>query len=173
MVMTDDDRDFAALLEGERLRVASFVLALVGDRHAADDLAQSTFLELWRIRKTFRLGSDFGAWSRTVARYQIMRHFRKKRREKVWFSSEAMDRIADAYAEDAEAGAEDLRDAPEGRELLRGRYNHGISVRALAQRAGRTEAGLKMALMRLRRRLADCIASRRWGRERPDASGTP
>ena len=178
--MTGDDRNFAALLEKERVRLASFVLAVAGDRHAADDLLQATCLELWRIRRTFRPGTDFGAWSRTVARYQIMRYFRKRHREKVTFSSEAIDRIADAYAAPAATDDEALRGAleqcldlvpTESRALLRERYNHDCSIRTLAERSGRTEAGIKMALLRLRRQLADCIASRLRGKEPSDATG--
>ena len=77
------DSEFAALIEREGPSLASFVLALVGDPQAVEDLYQSTCLELWRIRRTFRLGSDFGAWSRTVARYQIRRHWEKTQREKL------------------------------------------------------------------------------------------
>ena len=55
------DREFAAAFEREAASLASFVLAVVGDRHAAEDLYQATCLELWRLRRTFRLGSDFGA----------------------------------------------------------------------------------------------------------------
>lgn len=177
--MTAGDRAFAAVLEREAAHLASFVLALVGERHCADDLTQSTYLELWRIRRTFRPGTDFGAWSRAVARYQILRHFRKKGREKVMFSSNAVDAIAAAYA--ARAGdvrSEERRAAlerclqelePAQRALLEERYNDDVPVRTLAERTGRTEGGLKMALVRLRQELARCVQARLGGREAADA----
>ena len=46
------------------------------------------------------------------------------------------------------------------RMLLRKRYNHGVAVKVLAKKTGRTEGGLKMALLRLRRKLARCVRSR-------------
>lgn len=177
--MTAGDRAFAAVLEREAAHLASFVLALVGERHCADDLTQATCLELWRIRHTFRAGTDFGAWSRTVARYQVLRHFRKAGREKVMFSGDAIDTIAAAYAarthderaEERRAALERCleRVAPDQRAILAERYNDGVSVKALATRTGRTEGGLKMALMRLRQELARCVQARLGGKEDANA----
>ena len=91
--------EFARLLEEVAPDLASYVLALVGNRHLADDLFQSACLELWRLRDRFEPGTDFGAWARSVARYQVLRHWRKSGREKVSFSSEAVERIEATYAE--------------------------------------------------------------------------
>ncbi len=163
------DHEFALLLKREGRSLASFVLALVGDRHLADDLYQSTCLELWRIRKTFQVGTDFGAWSRTVARYQVQRHWRKAGRERIAFSSEAIDRIAEVYqdtmkADDNERMQEALRTCLEAlpgedRDLLRKRYN-GTPLVEIARETGRTEGGLKMRLFRLREKLGCCVRSK-------------
>jgi RNA polymerase sigma-70 factor (ECF subfamily) len=170
--MTLGDSEFVGLLQKEGTSLASFVLALVGDRPTADDLYQATCLELWRLRETFRPGTDFGAWARTVARYQIRRHWRKasREKEKLIFSSEAVDRLAQAYAAaPPESRMERLRAAlaacmellaPEERTLLRRRYNHAVPVKVLATKTGRSEGGLKMALLRLRRKLARCVQAR-------------
>jgi len=166
--------EFAELLAKERLRLWSFILVLVGDRLLAEDLCQSTCLELWRIRETFHPGTNFGAWSRTVAKYQVLRHRRKAAREKAFFVSEAMERIAEAY--DAPSGdgeeerhEEEVRKAldsclqdlePGERALLRRRYADGASIKALSAETSSTEGGLKMKLLRLRQRLAACIRSK-------------
>lgn len=177
--MTAGDRAFTAVLEHEAAHLASFVLALVGERHWADDLTQATCLELWRIRHTFRAGTDFGAWSRTVARYQVLRHFRKTGREKVRFSSAAVDAVAAAYAACAgDERAEERRVAlercleavaPEQRAILEERYSGDVPVKTLAEKTGRTEGGLKMALMRLRQDLARCVEARLGGTEDANA----
>ena len=166
----DRDTPFVRLLEQETEKLASFVLALVADRHEADDLFQATCLELWRIRSTFRPGTDFGAWSRTVARHQIQRFWRKSRRKKSAFSSEAVAQIAKAYeAGPASPTREKTRRAldaclealpQEQRDLLRRRYNDGVRIDSLAGETGRSQGSLKMALMRLRRKLAQCVAAR-------------
>ena len=165
------DSEFTARLEKESRNLASFILALVGDRHVADDLFQSTCLEIWRIRKTFRPGTDFGAWSRTVARYQVRRFWRKAGREKLAFSSESIDRVAEAYATVVPEEPEDRRKlkalqdclsllAADDRDILRRRYNDGVGIQRLALETSQSEGGLKMALLRLRRKLERCVKAR-------------
>jgi len=164
------ESEFTRLLEGESRGLARFILALVGDRHVADDIFQTTCLDLWQRRATFRPGTDFGAWARTVARYRVLRFWRKSGRERVAFSSDAIDRLADAVpslppAEDLarrrsalDACLETLASAD--RDLLRRRYNDGVAVKDLARETSQSEGGLKMALMRLRRRLERCVMAR-------------
>ncbi len=170
--MTLGDSEFVEVLQKEAASLLSFVLALVGDRPTADDLYQATCLELWRLRRTFRPGTNFGAWARTVARYHVRRYWRtaSREREKLIFSSEAVDRLAQAYAAaPSESRTERLRTAlaacmellsSEDRMLLRRRYNHGMPIKVLATKTGRSEGGLKMALLRLRQKLAHCVRSR-------------
>jgi RNA polymerase sigma-70 factor (ECF subfamily) len=172
-----DSKDtwFEETLSGEAPRLWSFLLALVGDRQGVEDLYQATCLELWRIRRTFRPGTDFGAWSRTVAKYQLLRYWRRSRREKVLFSSEAIERISEAYrAPRSEPAVDERRRAlerclealpAEGRKLLEARYGVGTPVRTLARDTSVSEAGLKMRLLRLRQRLADCVRARLSGKE--------
>ena len=165
------DSEFPALLEREGRPLASFILALVGDRFVADDLFQATCLELWRIRSAFRPGTDFGAWSRAVGRHVVLRHWRKTGREKVAFSSESLDRIAEAYqapsgeAEDDGAASRALATCLDAvprndRDLLERRYARGVPLKDLAQEGGRSEGGMKMKLLRLRQKLADCVRSK-------------
>ena len=166
--------EFAELLSRERLRLWSFILALVGDRTLAEDLCQSTCLELWRIRETFRPGTNFGAWSRAVAKYQVLRHGRKAAREKAFFVSEAMEKISESYEALSGDGEEEREEElvrralescleelePRERALLQRRYADGASIKALSAEMSSTEGGLKMKLLRLRQRLAACIRSK-------------
>jgi RNA polymerase sigma-70 factor (ECF subfamily) len=176
--MNQGDSEFAALLKQQSGALAGFVLAVVGDRQAMEDIFQSTCLELWRIRKTFTLGTDFGAWSRTVARYQVKRYLQKTGREKVAFSSAAVEHIAETYAhpkrpaEDTElrrALKECLALLSESHKaLLKQRYNHGTAVRITAEKIGKTESALKMMLVRIRRSLRNCITGRMKRKDRGD-----
>lgn len=168
--MNQGDNAFAGLLKQESATLAGFVLAVVGDRQAMEDIFQSTCLELWRIRRTFTPGTDFGAWSRTVARYQIKRHWQKSGREKVAFSTDAIERVAQCYANRSSAGHDRylrealklclalLSETQQG--LLKQRYNHRTPVKTLAKQSGKSEAALKMMLVRIRRALRDCIKAR-------------
>ena len=162
-----DDKEFASLLESEGRALRSFLLALVSDRHLMEDMHQSTCLELWRIRKTFRRGTDFGAWSRTVARYQVLRHWKRARLERRLFSTAALDAVEEAYRDPAERLAEAeahdalqscLESLPEdSRSLLEARYSRHTTLHEVAATRGVSEASLKMRLVRIRQRLADCV----------------
>jgi len=173
--MPDGSEDeFAELLAKERLRLWSFILALVGDRALAEDICQSTCLEIWRIRETFHPGTNFGAWSRTVAKYQVLRHGRKAAREKALFVTEAMEKIAESYEAPSRDGEEERHEeevrkaldsclqelGPGEQALLQRRYADGASIKALSGEISSTEGGLKMKLLRLRQRLAACIRSK-------------
>lgn len=169
-----DDREFTERLERELPSLASFVRAIGGCRQTADDVLQMTLLELWRIRRTFRRGTDFGAWSRAVARYQILRQRRRAGRDRHILSGESIERVAGAWAapgdrEDGDDRSERRRAALDrclealsraGRELLDRRYRGSTPLRRIAEETGASEAGLKMRLVRLRRKLADCIRAR-------------
>ncbi len=176
--MNQGDSGFAALLNKESPTLAGFVLAVVGDRQVMEDIFQSTCLELWRIRNTFTLGTNFGAWSRTVARYQIKRHLQKMGREKIAFSTAAVERVAEFYshpnksAEDTELQSV-LKEcfallSESHKTLLKQRYNHGTAVKVMAERIGKTESALKMMLVRIRRSLRNCITGRMKRKEQGD-----
>lgn len=174
-----EGKEFSALIEGEARRLRGFVVALVGDPERAEDLYQATCLEIWRIRDTFRPGSDFGAWARTLARYQVLRYWKRAKIERRIFSAAAIDAVERAYAVPSSAGAATDGNASEeesearraldaclealpgdGRDLLRERYAEAVPVREMARRRGTSEAALKMRLVRLRTRLAGCVRRR-------------
>ena len=171
--------EFSALIEREARSLAGFILALTGDPERAEDLYQATCLELWRIRDTFRPGTDFGAWARTVARYQVLRHWKRAKIERRIFSREAIEAIEDAYrpepAPDCNPDEEARRALDvclgtlpeECRGLLRERYAESIPVREMARRRATSEAGLKMRLLRLRQKLAACVRARLAEEARP------
>ena len=165
--------EFSALIERQARSLAGFIQALVGDPERAEDLYQATCLELWRIRGTFRPGTDFGAWTRTVARYQVLRYWKRNRIEKRIFSSEAIESIEESYREPDPDPQDDPGEDPrralekclealpeECRGLLRERYAESIPVREMAGRRGTSEPGLKMRLLRLRQKLRDCVRGR-------------
>jgi RNA polymerase sigma-70 factor (ECF subfamily) len=172
-------KEFSALIEREQPRLRGFVLALVGDPERAEDLCQATCLELWRIRATFRPGSDFGAWARTVARYQVLRYWKRAKIERRIFSREAVDALERSYADAEPARRVEDRDASDMesdergalaacletlsedcRDLLKERYTEAVPVREMARRRGTSEPALKMRLVRLRKKLAECVRAR-------------
>jgi RNA polymerase sigma factor (sigma-70 family) len=78
----DEEARFELLYVVYGRRVRSYVAARLGrkDFHLAEDLAQETWLEVWRSLASLRAADDaaFG-WLAVIARRVISRHFRRHR----------------------------------------------------------------------------------------------
>jgi RNA polymerase sigma-70 factor, ECF subfamily len=161
-------QQFVRLLTGNERRLKSYILTLVPNLADAEQIAQDTSLRLWEQFDRYNpsLG-DFSAWARTIAHYQIMTYRKKLGRERIVFSSELVDLLAERtaarepeLAERQEALVDCLQKLPEhSRELIRLYYVVGMKVRAAAEKLGRTVAATEKAIVRIRRLLYDCINS--------------
>ena len=105
---------FAVALAAAEPSLGRFALHLAGERADADDLYQDVALRLFRYRRQFRPGSNFGAWSRQVMRNQFLGQWRTAvRRCRIAESEARVERWVNEHVErrlpDAELRAEDLR----------------------------------------------------------------
>lgn len=64
---TGDDEAFTLLFQRYKRRVFNYLLRHLGDRAAAEDLLQTTFLKIHRIRKSYRPSAAFSTWIFTIA----------------------------------------------------------------------------------------------------------
>lgn len=93
--MSTDETELARLLEriqrGEtdlylqvvrrhELSLRSYIASQLYNIADADDIAQDVFITAWRSLDTFRIGEDFGAWLRGIARNRLLTHFRSLQR---------------------------------------------------------------------------------------------
>jgi RNA polymerase sigma-70 factor (ECF subfamily) len=164
--MKSDERTeaFIRWLTDHQSGLYSYLVTLLGDVHEARNVLQETNLVLWRRSADFVDGTDFGAWSRTIARYQVLAYLRDKKRDRHLFDEELLLQIAERpqAVEDDEGRRIALRhclaELPEGPRLLVSlRYGAEASIRDLAQRLGKSDVAVKMALSRIRQRLMHCI----------------
>src|SRR6056297_3271464 len=84
---------FLTLFTRDQLRIMGWIRALVPNHTSAADVFQETSLELWRSFPTFRPDSDFLPWALGVARYQVLKHWRKTKRDRLTFSEEFLDEL--------------------------------------------------------------------------------
>lgn len=166
---TVDDRNerFIQELTGHQNALFFYLVSLLGDVHEARNVLQETNLVLWRRSAEFADGSDFGAWSRTVAHYQVLAYLRDKKRDRHVFDADLLSRIAARTppAKDAETRRVALRtclaELPDHLRVMIGqRYGAGTTIQELTKRLGKSESAVKMALARIRQRLMDCIEKR-------------
>jgi RNA polymerase sigma factor (sigma-70 family) len=72
-VAAGDDRAFAALFGRYGARVLTVAQRLTGDQTVAEDVAQETFLEVWRRPGTYRAqAGQVGTWLLAIARHRAV-----------------------------------------------------------------------------------------------------
>jgi RNA polymerase sigma-70 factor (ECF subfamily) len=167
MISDERTEQFIRCLTDHQSRLFAYLVSLLGDVHEARNVLQETNLELWRKSSDFAVGTDFAAWSRRIAHFKVLAFLRDKKRDRHLFDGVLLNQIAHRPqpAEDDETLRIALRRClaalPDGLRLLIGRrYGSDLSIREIAQRVGKSEAAIKVALSRARKQLMHCIERR-------------
>jgi RNA polymerase sigma-70 factor (ECF subfamily) len=74
-----DDTAFSELYESLAPRLYGFILRLTGERSAAEDLLQQTFLQMHDARARFVHGADVTPWAMAIARRLFIDSLRRSR----------------------------------------------------------------------------------------------
>jgi len=166
-VLAGDTDAFAGLIrlyESDLWRIAA---TLFRDWTATESLVQQAFIDSYAHLHQYQLGTDFGAWIRTVTRNRLRKEFRGASREKqrlgVYREQLEEQKRAEAPGHDdsdiylaALRGCRELLPQDEAI-LLRMRYEKGLSFDAIASHRGLTPAAVQRAISRIRFRLRACI----------------
>lgn len=152
-----------------RAMLHRFLLFLLRDPEAADELAQETFRVALTKGADPAKGANHGAWLRSIARNLVRNHIRKRRNCPLLFHSDILERAEarfvetrsdedDAWEARRQALAACMQRLPEPeRDLLRRRYERGEQVKHMASRLGLAPNSLSKRLERIRTKLRDCI----------------
>jgi RNA polymerase sigma-70 factor (ECF subfamily) len=161
---SEDSREaFVQLLTNEQTRLFSYIVTLLGNVNDASNVLQQTNMVLWRKADEFLIGTNFQVWARKVAYFQTLAYLRDKKRDKHIFDYQLLEQLASRPAAcDEDERRVALRHclgsvSHESLDLLRERYSPGRSISEIAKQRRKSEAAIKMALMRIRQALAQCI----------------
>ena len=116
-ISAGDKHAMQILFARHNVRVFRFVLRLVGDKSAAEDLVSEAFLDVWRQAGRFQGRSQVTTWLLAIARNKALSALRRR-------STEELD-------EDAAAAIEDPQDNPEV--TMQNRQKSGILLNCLTQ----------------------------------------
>jgi RNA polymerase sigma-70 factor (ECF subfamily) len=151
-------------------RLRAFVLSLVPDFSAADDVLQETFLVVTRRAAEFDLGTNFLAWARRIATFKVLASARDRQRGPVRLADErdqALDVAAPTEEDEAQHAAQvgHLRHcleklAPAARELVRLRYFGEHLPEQIAHLRSQSVNAVNVTLSRARAALRDCLGRR-------------
>ena len=76
-----DPEAFEALFRQFQAEVYGWIVRIVRDPSAAEDLTVETFWRIYRARGRFDPGASFGAWARRIATNLAIDYLRQRRRE--------------------------------------------------------------------------------------------
>ena len=157
--------EFVQLFTRAQRPLYLYILAQVGNVQAAEEILQETNLVIWAKTEQFQPETNFAAWTRQIATYEILKFRQRRRRDKLTFSDEFLSAVAEevvVQSNELEQRREALRDCltrltDTDRRLIEHRYQPGISGKELAQTLGRPANSVYQSLGRIRRNLLDCI----------------
>jgi RNA polymerase sigma-70 factor (ECF subfamily) len=161
-----DSDEFVRVMTEHQGRLFAYILSLLGDPDAANDVLQETNVVLWRDSKEFRPGTNFKAWSFRIAHFQVMAWRQRQIRDRLVFEDDMLEVLAFA-ARDADETFDARQKlltgcleklAPPHREMVRRRYAEGTDLRSIASERGMTANAVMQALFRIRQSLMSCVA---------------
>jgi RNA polymerase sigma-70 factor (ECF subfamily) len=166
-VLDGDMQAFAGLIRMYESDLWRIAVTLVRDWSATESLVQQAFIDAYSHLHQYQLGTDFGAWIRTLTRNRLRKELRslsRAERRLAVYREELAERLqseesgrddSDLYLAALKSCREQL--PKEEAVLLRLRYERGLSFEAIADRRDTTSAGVQRAISRIRFRLRACI----------------
>lgn len=168
--MSDTNEELMAKLTINQNRLQSYIFTLTADREAARDVLQATNLVIWRKAQDFVPGSNFIAWAFQIARYQVLAHRQKNARDRLRFSDEFVNELAekmdskasDEYIQDRQAALTHcLKKVPDNqRAVIWLRYRDGLQNHEIAEQIEKSVSVVEQMIHRLRIALLQCITQR-------------
>jgi RNA polymerase sigma-70 factor, ECF subfamily len=150
--------------------VKYFVLSLLPHPGEAEDVVQEVFLTVTAKANDFEEGTNFKAWAFAIARFKVLEHLRRQRREAFRLSDATLELLADEAVEMTdESDALRERDlnqalarcldklAPKTRQLVELVYRDGLKPGAVAEKVGWQPNAVYVALSRARAELRGCV----------------
>ncbi len=160
--------EFVQLFTRYQRRIYLFILGQVPNPIDAEEVLQETNVVILRKHTQFEMGTNFLAWGCSVARFEILKHRDRYKRDRLHFSNEFL-QLVEGETVKREAVSEARREALVGcisklsetdRELIQLRYSPGNNGHNVAEALGRPANSVYQSLSRIRKALLDCINRR-------------
>lgn len=145
-----------------------FVLSLVSDFALVDDVVQETFIAVTKKAGDFVPGTNFRAWTWTIARYKALQLIEKHGRANEQLSPEVIEALCAHDAAQDWHTEELLRKlgecvgalAPKARQAIELRYMRALRPPDVARMMHWTVDAVHVALARARVALRECVTGR-------------
>jgi len=161
--------DFAVLLKAMQPRLYGFILKRLADRDQTLEVLQRTNLVIWQKAADYQPGTNFTAWTFTIARFQLMAWRKNLARNRLVFSDTVYEQIDGKAERSSEvndnARVDALKDCVKQLnvdeiKLLEQRYQEDLSITTIAFAMNMSLDAIGMRLSRIRKKLGVCIERR-------------
>jgi RNA polymerase sigma-70 factor (ECF subfamily) len=174
-VPPDAGERFVRLFAQNQKRLLGYIYSLVPHAQNAEDICQKTSLVLWRKFQQLQPDGDFLTWACRVAYLEVCNFRRTRARDRLRFSDELLEYLAEDRLGDLDAmnqRLDALRECvkqlrPPQQELIQHAYSSEDSMRQLAERLGKAVQTIYNRLFRIRKMLFHCVERRLSAEGRP------
>ncbi|SNS55825.1 RNA polymerase sigma-70 factor, ECF subfamily [Tardiphaga sp. OK246] len=164
-IASGDRTAMHTLYARHNVRVYRFVLRMLRDTSAAEDLVSQVFLDVWRTASQFEGRSQVSTWLLSIARFKALTALRQRKYEDI--DQDDVVEIAD-QADTPEASLDRSRTSailracvaklsPAHREIVNLVYYHEKSVEEVAGLIGIPASTVKTRMFYARKQLADLL----------------
>ena len=164
-IASGDRTAMHTLYARHNVRVYRFVLRMLRDASAAEDLVSQVFLDVWRTASQFEGRSQVSTWLLSIARFKALTALRQRKYEDI--DQDDVMEIAD-QADTPEASLDRSRTSailracvaklsPAHREIVNLVYYHEKSVEEVAGLIGIPASTVKTRMFYARKQLADLL----------------
>ena len=159
---------FIEALTQNQIAIKSYIRASMGNQSDADDVAQKTNLVLWKKASQWDDQTPFLRWAFALAKFEILSYYRDRSRDKLLFDDDVVEMMDDESAEiahDIPSRVLALRSClnamkQQHQQLLAAKYVTKMTTQQMATLADKSEDGIKSLLLRLRKKLGECITTK-------------
>lgn len=146
-------------------RVYAYLLMVLHNRVAAEDVLQETAAVMWEKFDRFKEGEHFGAWAISIARNKALEYLRQNKKTKMLFSDQCYLDISEVAASSSGDFISRLSALDgcikkldkEQRHLLGMRYKNKVPIKEISQLSGSSSRLLYLKLVRIFDVLRICI----------------
>jgi RNA polymerase sigma-70 factor (ECF subfamily) len=158
------EEQFILLMSTNQRKIYSFILTAVGRQTIAEEIMQQTFLMMWREFSRFQEGTNFSAWGKEIAKYEIF-NYRKKKARELFLDHESLSKVLEAsqkieMSSDQRMMALDgclKKLTPKNRSIIQYRYNEGLACSVIAEKVNSPINTVYKMLARIHSSLQECI----------------
>lgn len=168
MLDNEQQISFAKLWTNAQPAISAYVHAIVRDQDASRDIVQNTAILVLKKFESWDSSREFLPWALGFAKFEILAHRRDAARNRVVFSDELLESLTELWPvamERVEPQQSLLLDCLErldrkSRNMIDLRYFHDLKILDVAERVGSSSGAVRVALMRIRRLLEECVQSK-------------